>query len=580
MPRVTRGLSLASDPLRIRPEELRRLGRHPSINDAICEEIVREVRKKEIPSTDIQNGQLLENLAKSHIENFKKVAPSRPTASGRVITWGSLCSGSEGVHFVLHAMQQAYRAAGIDVTFKHKFSCESDPKNQQWITNLVQSQIGSEANAPCLFDSIEKMGGKEANCVRHCGACVVCGVDVLVLGTSCKDLSRANSKRSKHSEHILVKSATVGGSAQTFKGFLSYLESHAPSIVLLENVDGMDDNRDAPAGSDMDIALADIAARGYEVQAFLMDNTEFGLPCLRRRYYLVCLRSVGSKCLTPSSRGFDVIFTTMKNFVHVCRRKAPCASTVLLPGNHTSVQAYLATLQQKASERQERGGGRGGAGAWSEQHIRELNQVGGRVGQGCSEASSPWFKVMVRRQQSCLEHAFQVQRSFFMADVSQSLARIRFSLYPEVPETGGIVAPTMMPEQIIWISDRVYGSRLLLGREALMFQGFPVQKVIDLANDTSEHHLQSLAGNSFGFTVVLALLMSTFAAVDWRSPSGPEVASELQSSLPSSSEVVGIALQAFSSLTSQIDSPGKRSGDGSIMDSQPEPRRFRRESPL
>ena len=178
----------------------------------------------------------------------------------------------------------------------------------------------------------------------------------------------------------------------------------------------------------------------------------------------------------------------------------------------------------------------------------------------------------------CLEHAFQVQRSFFMADVSQSLARIRFSLYPEAPGTGSIVAPTMMPEQIIWISDRVYGSRLLLGREALMLQGFPVQKVIDLVNDTSEHNLQSLAGNSFGFTVVLALLMSTFAAVDWRSPSGLEVAAELQSSLPSSSEV-GIALQAFSSLTSQIDSPGKRSGDGSIMDSQPEPRRFRRESP-
>ena len=122
-------------------------------------------------------------------------------------------------------------------------------------------------------------------------------------------------------------------------------------------------------------------------------------------------------------------------------------------------------------------------------------------------------------------------KKFLMVDISQSVSRARFS----AAEDGVHVAPTMMPEQIVWVN-----GRLLLGREALLLQGFPIQKVLDLVDETNEAHLRYMAGNSFGFVVVLALLMATFAAVDW-ADSGTTV-------MPSDEAEQAVAMSALASL--------------------------------
>lgn len=73
------------------------------------------------------------------------------------------------------------------------------------------------AHLPCIFEDITEMGKKVAACWQHGKQCSIPTVDFLVLGTSCKDLSKANPKQDKMA---LTKTATKGQSAQTFNGYL------------------------------------------------------------------------------------------------------------------------------------------------------------------------------------------------------------------------------------------------------------------------------------------------------------------------------------------------------------------------
>ena len=111
----------------------RQLARHPTVDSAVSTKKAKTLRLVQVPAADIINGQLLRNLAESHLKNFKELTQDKAPAPPRIITWASLCSGSEGIHFVMEAMQEAYRAAGIQVTLQQQISCEIDEENQNWI---------------------------------------------------------------------------------------------------------------------------------------------------------------------------------------------------------------------------------------------------------------------------------------------------------------------------------------------------------------------------------------------------------------------------------------------------------------
>lgn len=136
----------------------------------------------------------------------------------RCLTWASCCSGSEGPVFCMQAINSAAKAfPGLSpFCFTHAFSCEKDGENRKWIANAsalaaetVQSltrgtaqqqkcqgccHSGSASHAaasPCLFVDICELGGDVADCAAHGQKCPVPQVDLLFLGTSCKDMSRA-----------------------------------------------------------------------------------------------------------------------------------------------------------------------------------------------------------------------------------------------------------------------------------------------------------------------------------------------------------------------------------------------------
>ena len=108
-------------------------------------------------------------------------------------------------------------------------------------------------------------------------------------------------------------------------------------------------------------------------------------------------------------------------------------------------------------------------------------------------------------------------------NISQSAGRVIMSTFRD----GKHVAPTQLPSQLLWIQPGLAASgqvgsqcnvgRLLLGREALMLQGYPVALVKEAVDTTSESLLADLAGNGMAVPVVLAILVSASISLSWRS---------------------------------------------------------------
>jgi hypothetical protein len=195
---------------------------------------------------------------------------------------------------------------------------------------------------------------------------------LLIVGTSCKDLSRANSSAGAAGPAFSHEN-TRGGSAQTFKGLLGYVRVHRPLLVVYENVDTLDDNAGEGTPNNMDILCAEMSALGYDMQKLLTDAASFGLPqrrlglglagrvgtaasgrdgaagagsasaglprrCLgRRRYYIVFLQVVSNPSIELAGRSVDRVFSTLTQLVAVCQRQPPCLSKVLLPCDHPAV---------------------------------------------------------------------------------------------------------------------------------------------------------------------------------------------------------------------------------------------------
>ena len=73
----------------------------------------------------------------------------------------------------------------------------------------------------------------------------------------------------------------------------------------------------------------------------------------------------------------------------------------------------------------------------------------------------------------------------------------------------------MTPKQVVVVFKDDEAPRLLLGEEMLLLHGFPVSAVSDLVNRTENQVLADLAGNMVSSPIMLILLMSSVACVEW-----------------------------------------------------------------
>lgn len=272
----------------------RRLQARPTIDAMAAEATTSRAQSTQVAPHLFADGSLLQQLAVDHLGRFNELAPHRRLEMPRELSWASACSGSEGAHFVFEAIAGLYKASGVATSFRQKFACEYKDEKRKWIADVLGS-----GGQTCIMKDIEHLGGDSAACAVHGQDCPVMYVDVFVVGTSCKDLSSLSTK-GRGARHDLVFNETwsPGGSAQTYRGFLAYVKTHRPGIVVFENVDKIaDDSCDAASGqrcgSNLDLLLAEMAARGYDSQRFMVDSNNFGVPARRRRQYVVFVRTVG-----------------------------------------------------------------------------------------------------------------------------------------------------------------------------------------------------------------------------------------------------------------------------------------------
>lgn len=369
-------------------------------------------------------------------------------------------------------------------------------------------------------------------------------VDLFIVGTSCKDMSRANPNPVR-GELVLAQTSSKGGSARTFHGLLSFLEAKSPALVLFENVDSIEDAK--PGGSsNLEILKAEMSSRGYEGQIVRTDAHEFGLPCHRRRIFALFVKVVGSSLFLWQDRPFDVVFQTFRGLLAGCLHTSPCASQVLMERDHPAVQKELRDRQVRQAQQQQvkakakakalaESGQITAAGEnWVEQHMKFTESRGLDLAPKPPPrlASSAWFHVLTERERNALLMCQLEKPHLIFRDLSQSIARINSNSWSE--ERAIHVAPTMLPRMQLWIEDCVpwarIGDRMLLGQEALMLQGFPVEAFLSFrdtgAADSAgvgegtygptQHLMMDLAGNAMPLPTVLAMLQAGFCALSWR----------------------------------------------------------------
>ncbi len=486
-----------------------------------------------LSAESIKNGTLLDEVAMHNASMFEASMLNSTADPPDELTWGSICSGGEVIEIILLAITNSYKAVGKRVRLNHKFSCEDKTGIQEWILGL-QQELGTAMNG-CLFEKAEGMGEVTQWCIKHDNNCVIPQVDIMIAGTSCKDFSRANIRSGSSSKSTLLMEHSVGGSAQTFHGLIKYLVNHVVSILMLENVDTIDDNSSATDQSSLDIMMETFAKVCLTCLKLLTDAHFFGLPQERRRYYLVGLRSHSAPHFTITPSNINEIFKKISGLVAMCERTPPCVTQILLDGDDDAVDRELnkrLAIGHKSSNYN------------VSQATSDYKRLGIRWGDAGSRLPvevkcSTWFQTLAPSQVSALTFSHAEMDVAVMRDISQSLSRLRYSKMVDSDyDDKRHVAFCQMPQQIAWLECANQQPRPLLGREALMIQGYPIAQIPNLVNKSSENVMASIAGNMMASTTALCIVQATLYAMPWNN----------SKAIHSTKDEVEAALQIFDTI--------------------------------
>ena len=120
---------------------------------------------------------------------------------------------------------------------------------------------------------------------------------------------------------MVLNSSSPGKTAGTLQGMVSVIEQMMPEAFVLENTDLDQDNEHREG---LDHILSELAAKGYDTQAYIVNSVDFGLPQIRRRLFIVGVLSPGRKFKTTSFLNF---WSRFKELRFVCRME-PRTSTM------------------------------------------------------------------------------------------------------------------------------------------------------------------------------------------------------------------------------------------------------------
>ncbi|KAF2447106.1 hypothetical protein P171DRAFT_409502 [Karstenula rhodostoma CBS 690.94] len=395
----------------------------------------------------------------------------------RSINVATMCSGTESPLFGLIASAAALNMnAQPSLKFRHLFSAEIEPFKQAFIERNWAPEL--------LFRDIREFIAEEATTATTAYGAVETipdGVDILVAGFSCKNLSRQNNYQKSLKEN--------GESGETWMAVYEYSRRFRPSIVLLENVKSK-----ALTWHDVVSQWSDI---GYEAGWLYCDTKRYYYPQTRERMYMIAIdrRDTAKK----ASQAVEDWKQTMRKL------ERPCSSSyeTFLANFPRGLVDYSALVSEWAWElcklrydhmRSElRLGIKRPCTRWSENGTKQPFDF----------ADHEWFDSRSSREWEAIEVAYlraavldgtDASYKEMIWDVSQNADRFH--------DNPGLV-PCITPNGQVFSTNR---QQPLSGMELLGLQGLPLDK-IHLARECAAE-LQDLAGNAMSTTVIAASQLS------------------------------------------------------------------------
>ncbi|KAF2688013.1 hypothetical protein K458DRAFT_294513 [Lentithecium fluviatile CBS 122367] len=394
----------------------------------------------------------------------------------RCLNVATMCSGTEAPIIALELLSQALEQRGIvGIRVNHRFSAEINPSKQAYIERNFQPKL--------LFRDVREFippDSKTATTAYGAEEPIPGGIDFLVAGFVCKDLSRLNNHQKGLDDE--------GESGDTWNAIYSYTKRFRPRIVLIENVKHTREFWDG--------FKAKWAAIGYEYTWIFCDTKDYYIPQTRQRMYMIAIdQSQYAKGVEKALGGWEDL---MKKLQRRCSSPFDAFLAVDTPDHNR-----CASLASDPS--------------WALCKLRyDLCRADLRLGIGrtvtrWSEdgtvrppdwANHVWYHSQSQRVFDCIDIANLIGAQqghdslYKMAiwDVSQNVDRFKADL--------GIVS-CITPGGSNFVTNR---HTALTGSELLLLQGMPASKLL-FAKETQKD-LQDLAGNAMTTTVIGASLVA------------------------------------------------------------------------
>lgn len=432
----------------------------------------------------------------------------------RSLNLSSGCSGSgmaEAAHFLLMGALGAEAPAS--------FACEKVKGKQAFIANVVQRATRS---SHCIFDEMADLPSGVGICYVHTPSsrqpCTVgMDCDVFVCGFSCKDFSRLNASHSAEERRRVLEEG-IGSTGSTFRALRAHVKRARPAVLFLENVDELTKQVDNEPNPNLTFLWESFADIGYYGIALTMKSNEYGLPQTRTRAVLIVLDG-----LYFNIHDGHPIFDTIRKTVESFKMAALPLASFLEPAGSQHVADELARKREGGSKEMRDVG-------WPEFHQNFLQRKGMtrmQVVPGEHIRSSEWFRLLSSREREALGYGLMyVSTRDWQAttiDISQRIDRLVYGKH-------GVVS-TITPNNKTWLVElpdeqkddnpKVECNRLLLGRECLALQGFPVAWVDGshaegTPANVTEHMMMDLAGNAFSFSIIVAAMLGTYLHLEWK----------------------------------------------------------------
>ena len=104
-----------------RPCDGRILRARPSLDDDAVKKCEAECAVRKVAGQEFLTGSWLYNMSRENLRLCQKMAPKRPAWGAATLTWGSMCSGSEGPAWVVAALNQLFEEEGSSFKLEHVF---------------------------------------------------------------------------------------------------------------------------------------------------------------------------------------------------------------------------------------------------------------------------------------------------------------------------------------------------------------------------------------------------------------------------------------------------------------------------